>query len=83
MKMIDHTRIIIDEIYTLKGKILRFIKDSKEPMFSEDIEKKFGIDKGTVSTYLKALEKLKLIIRKHQGKRKAIFLTDDGDSVFE
>lgn len=81
--MIDHTRIIIDEIYTLKGKILRFIKDSKEPTYAEDIEKEFGIDKGTVSTYLKASENLKLIYRTRQGKRKAIFLTDDGDFVFE
>jgi len=42
-----------------------------------------GIDKGTVSTYFKALENLNLINRERQGKRKAIFLTDDGDSVFD
>jgi len=81
--MIDHTKIIIDEIYTLKGKILRFIKEIENPIYSKDIEKEFGIGKGTVSTYLKALENLKLIYRKRQGKRKAIFLTDDGNSVFE
>ena len=63
--------------------ILRFIKDNKEPIYSEDIETEFGIDKGTVSTYLMALEKLSLICRTRQGKRKAIYLTDEGDSVFE
>ncbi len=83
MKMIEYNKIIEDEIYTLKGKILRFIKDRKNPIYSEDIEKELGIDKGTVSTYLKALENLKLIYRKRQGRCKAIFLTDEGDSVFE
>ena len=76
-------KMIIDEIYTLKGKILRFIKERERPIYSEDIEGEFGIDKGTVSTYLKALEDLNLINRKREGKYKVIYLTDEGDSIFE
>lgn len=81
--MIDDSRIIKNKLYTLKGKILRFIKDSKKPIYSGDIQTEFGIDKGTSSTYLKALENLNLIYRKREGRLKAIYLTDDGDSVFE
>ena len=70
------------EIYTLKGKILSFLKENKNSeklITAGDIQRKFKIKKSATSEYLCALENAGLIERENKGKFKSIKITDLGE----
>ncbi len=72
----------IDRLFTMKGKILIFLRENRyreKPITSEDIQEKFKIAKSTASEHLSGLEELGLIERKRRGKHKDIIPSEFGD----
>ena len=72
----------MDCLFTMKGKILIFIRQNKyrdPPLTSEDIQNEFNIAANTVSEYLSDLERRQLIKREKDGKKKYITPTDFSD----
>lgn len=65
-------------------KVLSFVNrytNNQLPVFSKNIENRFGIKKSYVSSILTELEHDALIFRKSEGKSKKIFITSQGISV--